>query len=402
MVELHNTTDAPLDITNWFISDSEADLLKYRISEPTIIPAGGYAVFTQQQMGFGFDGARGGQVFLLEADSSGKPLRFASGTEFGNSALDVSLGRWPDVHGEFFPMAQATFGADNSGIRPGDVIITEVHYSPVDPDGDGRQKPEEFEFVELFNQTGAPIDLGGWRLTGDGIDRTFADGTMIGAGESLLLVPFDPAVGSDATVFRFYFNIPPSVPLDGTFLERRESLNDEGAHLLLEKPGRPPADDPSFTPYIWVDEMTYGNAPPWPTDLAGNGNSLTRIAADQPAFQPTNWTAQPASPGTVDFTVRPTGDANEDGRFDQMDLVLVLQANKYLSGQPATFAEGDFNGDGLFDSLDIVLALRSGNYAGEAFGATGADSPIIGPLAGRVVGSSGSADAVFAELDEDQ
>jgi hypothetical protein len=56
------------------------------------------------------------------------------------------------------------------------------------------------------------------------------------------------------------------------------------------------------------------------------------------------------------------GDANDDGRFDQLDIALLLEHGKYLSGQPATWAEGDWNGDGLFDQLDIVTAIRAGTY----------------------------------------
>ena len=56
------------------------------------------------------------------------------------------------------------------------------------------------------------------------------------------------------------------------------------------------------------------------------------------------------------------GDANRDGRFDQQDIVQVLQAAKYRTGEPAMFHEGDFNGDGVFDQLDIVAALQTGNY----------------------------------------
>ena len=45
-----------------------------------------------------------------------------------------------------------------------------------------------------------------------------------------------------------------------------------------------------------------------------------------------------------------------------MDLVLVLQAAKYLTGEPTTWEQGDWNGDGVFDQLDIVAALQTGNY----------------------------------------
>ena len=64
------------------------------------------------------------------------------------------------------------------------------------------------------------------------------------------------------------------------------------------------------------------------------------------------------------------GDANMDLKFDQLDLVQVQIAAKYLTGQAATWGEGDWNGapggsqgnppagDNKFDQLDIISALR--------------------------------------------
>ena len=68
------------------------------------------------------------------------------------------------------------------------------------------------------------------------------------------------------------------------------------------------------------------------------------------------------------------GDVNQDLSFDQLDLVQVQVAAKYLTGQLATWGEGDWNGapggkpgyppagDGHFDQLDIVAALASNKY----------------------------------------
>ena len=60
--------------------------------------------------------------------------------------------------------------------------------------------------------------------------------------------------------------------------------------------------------------------------------------------------------------VRQAGDANLDRRFDQLDIVHVLQGGRYLAGRPATWEEGDWTDDGLFYPWDIVAALQSGNY----------------------------------------
>ena len=68
------------------------------------------------------------------------------------------------------------------------------------------------------------------------------------------------------------------------------------------------------------------------------------------------------------------GDADQDLDFDQLDLVKVQIANKYLTGQPATWGEGDWNGapggsagspptgDGLFDQFDVIAANVAGVY----------------------------------------
>jgi hypothetical protein len=68
------------------------------------------------------------------------------------------------------------------------------------------------------------------------------------------------------------------------------------------------------------------------------------------------------------------GDADQDYDFDQLDLVKVQIAAKYLTGQPATWGAGDWDGapggtqgtppqgNGLFDQLDIIAALAPGHY----------------------------------------
>jgi hypothetical protein len=68
------------------------------------------------------------------------------------------------------------------------------------------------------------------------------------------------------------------------------------------------------------------------------------------------------------------GDADQDLKFDQLDIVKVLVAAKYLTGEPATWGEGDWNaapggrqgqpprGDGLFNQSDIVAALAGDTF----------------------------------------
>lgn len=78
------------------------------------------------------------------------------------------------------------------------------------------------------------------------------------------------------------------------------------------------------------------------------------------------------------------GDADQDLDFDQLDLVKVLSAGKYRTGEPSTWGEGDWNGapggspgdpppgDGVFDQLDIVAAQQAGLYLTGSYGVVAA------------------------------
>ena len=78
-------------------------------------------------------------------------------------------------------------------------------------------------------------------------------------------------------------------------------------------------------------------------------------------------------PDTTMTSLR-AGDADQDLDFDQLDLVQVQIAAKYLTGQAATWGDGDWDaapgghvgspppGDGMFNQLDIITALRAGTY----------------------------------------
>jgi hypothetical protein len=68
------------------------------------------------------------------------------------------------------------------------------------------------------------------------------------------------------------------------------------------------------------------------------------------------------------------GDANQDLSFDQLDMVQVVRAGKYLTGQAATWGQGDWNGapggrpghppagDGVFNHRDLLAAISTGHY----------------------------------------
>ena len=79
------------------------------------------------------------------------------------------------------------------------------------------------------------------------------------------------------------------------------------------------------------------------------------------------------------------GDADQDLDFDQLDLVKVQIAAKYLTGQTATWGEGDWDGapggsqgsppagNGQFDQRDIISALGPAIYLTGPYAAVSAN-----------------------------
>ena len=109
------------------------------------IPVGGYLTFDEIDFnvsngvaptGFALSGAHGDEVWLIEADATGRLVRFADQVEFIAAAEGESFGRWPNAAGDLYPMLSNTFGTSNSGPRIGPVIISEIMYHPTPPTPD--------------------------------------------------------------------------------------------------------------------------------------------------------------------------------------------------------------------------------------------------------------------------
>jgi hypothetical protein len=116
-------------------------------------------------------------------------------------------------------------------------------------------------------------------------------------------------------------------------------------------------------------------------DSRGDVGGALQFSVDLPAKGSTtlgiNYVGGSLHNAVFQEAVAPTlqaGDADRDLDFDQLDLVQVQVAAKYLTGQTATWGEGDWNGapggnaqspppgDGQFNQLDIVAALTGGKY----------------------------------------
>ena len=358
-IELYNATERPIDVGGWYLSDAIGDLFKFQVTDGITIAGDGYQTISQSQFGFGLHRARGGHLWLIESDDQGVPLRFVDQVQVATSVEGTTVGRSLAELNRMIPLSQSTLNSRNRLPDVGDIVVSEVHFHSPDLDGEGTgQQANNFEYIELLNRSEVEIDLSGWRLTGD-VDLSFRRGPILGPGETALAVSFAPNRSTQANPFREAHGIDRSVPLAGPYLGR---LNNSHGTVRIERPLEPMPSEPFFSPYLIVDEVMFDSQQPWPESPGGSGDTLTRINARALGKLASSWTGAPPTPGRSDLSIRLTGDANEDGRFDTGDLVHAMQGGKYETAVAATFAEGDWNRDGVFDSEDLLMAAATDRF----------------------------------------
>ncbi|HUT13754.1 MAG TPA: lamin tail domain-containing protein [Thermoguttaceae bacterium] len=395
-IELHNTTDQPVDVGGWYLSDewgwasepANGDYQKFRIPDGTVIPPGGYVTLYEghyeggllvfnQAYEFGGDGSKdfalsaalGDTVWLMEAEPGGKLLRFADMVEFGAAANGESFGRWPDGGGELYPQIATSLDHENAGPRIGPVIVSEIMYHPVDG-GD--------EYIELYNTGGAAVPFydpanpaNTWQFT-SGVTYPFPEDVVLPAGATLLVVPIDPAV------FRAKYAVPAGVQIFGPYLG---ALDNAGETLRLLWPDEPPTIGPDVVPYLLADEVRYDDGGSWPAEADGDGYSLHRLAADLWGNQGDSWQAADPTPGTVSLAPQPqvmgrwifynrsTFDGNDPAADARDDAAIAVDKTPLVPGDAITTATAanytsfhrGINGI-MIDVLDSAGAITAADF----------------------------------------
>jgi hypothetical protein len=314
-IELHNTTNTAIDIGGWFLSDSKSDLMKYQITEGTIIAPDGYIVFYEDQHFRNIAAPGSYQPFSLSENGERLYLSSAEGSlltgyrqveDFGGSETGVSFGRYfkPSTGNyNFIPMSENTPGSTNAYPKVGPIVINEIMYNPSWP-VDSSYTNDQYEYIELHNISNEPVTLynfdkaQSWKFS-DGIEFTFPTDVpvTIFAGGYLLVVK-DP----EAFAWRY-----PAVPVEKILGSYSGSLNNAGERLQLSMPGD--VDNSGTLYYIRVDRVSYSdgshpeNSPDgvdrWPTDPDDGLVSLSRVSPQNYGNDPDNWTVSEPSPGTV-------------------------------------------------------------------------------------------------------
>ena len=418
-IELIKRESPSIDISGWYLSDDPDDLWKYRVPDGTVMVRDNTFVVDSDQLGFGISSV--GETILLvsSGDASQRP-RFMDVVSIDGSEPGVSLGRWPNRIGSLVPMQRPSLGELNTGPKFADVVISEIHHAPRDPDGTGPLSAATMEFIELTNRSTAEVDLSGWHLQGD-VTFTFPQGASLPARSSVVVVSFDPATESTLkVVFDLTFGVDRDVNFLGPWTGK---LRDNAGQVQLMKPLAPADQNESVG--VLVEQVDYRSTLTWPSDSMTSGKSLQRRSATEFSNFGTNWVASPVTHGIATFDDAVLGDFTQDGvvdmhdidllcfeirqqdfsadldgngtvdlddldfllvevlgtaagdadlnlRFDSEDLVRVLTAGEYNDGVlgNSTWAEGDWNCDGEFDDHDIVRAFVFGRYQHDQGGAS--------------------------------
>jgi CotH kinase protein/Lamin Tail Domain/Chitobiase/beta-hexosaminidase C-terminal domain len=344
-IELRNNSASAVNVGRWYLSnvqdpEDENSFKQYTIASSTSISPSGYLVFDETNFNpngswnpnpgvpapteFSLDGYRDSEVWLIEADASGKPLKFVDHAEFGPARLNESWGRWPNATGSLYPMAQRTLvdessgsvpkaklGAPNTGPRVGPLVLHEIHHSPVGGNTD-------LEFVEIHNPTASTVSLDGWRLRG-AVDFNFGPTDTLAAGQVIVVVPFAATNTAKANAFRLAYNISMSVLLVGPWSDG-DHLATSG-YCVLYRADTPPPGDPGFHPLTIEDEVAYASNAGWPNTISGL--SLNRRGTTTWGDSNSSWKGDVPSPGSLNVSYAAwaayyypsgiTSDADTDG-----------------------------------------------------------------------------------------
>ncbi len=327
-IELYNPTAWAVNIGGWFLSDDAADFKKFRIADGTELAANGFTVVYEYQLNggpgslvpFTFDSAHGDQAYLSEADAGGELTGCRSFVQFGPSANGVSFGRYvTSVGADFVAMSRHTFGVSNpssvtqfrtgagaANAHPlvGPIVISEIMYHPVSGTATNTSAAAEEEFIELQNVSTKEVALydpanptNTWKLRG-GIGFVFPSAIRLSSGEVLLVVGFDPRTNAAALAgFHNKYGIPNGLTILGPFEGRLDNHADQVALLRPDTPQMPPHADAGFVPYILVEQVSYRDTSPWPTNADGGGDSLQRVLPAEYGNDPVNWTAAAPTAG---------------------------------------------------------------------------------------------------------
>ncbi len=252
------------------------------------------------------------------------------------------------------------------------VVFNEIMYNPQTPDT---------AFVELYNRSGAALDISDWRI--NGLDYTFPKGSIITNGQYLLLV-------NQLSAYAAAFGVNATVPFD----EFNASLQNDGETLTLLRPGITAGQE------IVVARVKYEDVLPWPAAADGQGASLQLIDANENNARVGNW-ADPTGWRYVTYTGTIQGNATPSLRGTNFFMLLNSAGDVHIDDMKLVIGTVPEAGANLLVNGDFEDALApanwniSGNHSSTVRSSTVSHSGssslrILSTGAGSIVGTGGN------------
>lgn len=314
-IELYNQSNTTNDLSGCILTD-DATTNKFVIPNGTKISPRGFVTFDQNQLGFAL--SSGGETIYLWNSNR---IRLLDVVQFGAQENGVSFGRHPDGAGELYRLQTRTFGTNNSDILPSSVVINEIMYDPITGD-------DNDEYVEIYNRTASPVNIGGWRLEG-GVDFTIPTNTTLAANSYLVIAE------SLTNLLAKY----PQLNATNVMGNYSGTLRNGGERVALSMSD---TTDGTNTIHIVVDEVTYRTGGQWPVWARGGGSSLERRDARANSRLAANW-----------------ADSNETSKapWTIIDVTGVLT----LGAGSANAIEGGLLGEGecLLDDVEAIFSAAN-------------------------------------------
>jgi hypothetical protein len=154
-----------------------------------------------------------------------------------------------------------------------DLVISKIHYNPLEDSG---YSSKELEFIEITNASNQSIDLSGYYIRELGISYQFAANATVAGDQKIYLT-------SDATVFEDYYGFAPF----GVFT--RDLSNSSYTIILSDALGNT------------IDQVTYMDSDPWPEAPDGEGPYLQLVDLNSDNSLASNWIASTQFLSTEDI-----------------------------------------------------------------------------------------------------
>ncbi len=309
MVELYNHGNSAVDISGYWLSD-DVGTNKFRIPNNTTLPARGFISFSQTTLGFALS-ASGEQIVLVNSNQN----RVIDAVGFDGQESSVSMGRYPDGAPTFQRLLSVTAGTSNAAPRSSPIVINEIMYNPISGNTDD-------EFVELYNRSGSPVNIGNWGFT-RGIDYNFPPNTMIAPGAYVV-------VAKNATRMQGNYGSLGATNLFGNY---SGSLANSGEHLELSAPSYTVTTNGSgqvltnISFRFAVNDVTYGTGGRWGNWSDGGGSSLELTDSQANNSLAANWADSDESAKSTwtsfEFTGTVDNQQTGQGNGDSLQLMML-------------------------------------------------------------------------------